>query len=159
MVVARYRKIMEAGLMPLPFALALLWVCGWAATHFWPASFWLEVDRVVAANGDRHSPVLMIVDREIKRPFSADWRVVVRSVEATGTTVHCVATGESDYRPDAVLPDPLTLGWWAWGGECEPLPAGQYIISTRWEIHPGFMPMKVVQADSNVFSIGRGQGG
>ena len=60
-----------------------------------------------------------------------------------------VGIGHDDI--DAVLPVPLTLEWWAPG--CGSLPPGRYLVTTLWDfIEPPF-PIKLVEADSNIFEV------
>lgn len=97
-------------------------------------------------------PVTMQVEREIKRPFLADWSVVVRTVTPEGLQQHCEAQSPPrDYSPDARLPDPLTLDWWT-GGQCAPLPVGQHLVSTTWTVRLAGADVPV-SITSNVFEV------
>jgi hypothetical protein len=119
----------------------------------WPASWWLDVDRVAVFDSVSGADVIMEVDRTIHRDFVADWSVVVRSHDSGGWKVWCTARGTSDYRPDAALPDPLTLEWWT-DGKCTRPPPGQYLISTIWTVRGrGGLPDKLVQSLSNIFTV------
>lgn len=138
-----------------PYALwvALAYLAFRATTWLWPADWWLEVRRVLVFDSVAGAEVIMDVDRVIKRPFLADWFVVVREYDHGAWEVACTAHGSADYRPDAALPDPLTLDWWTQGA-CPSLPAGRYLVSTIWTIPGrGTLPDKVVQTISNVFTV------
>jgi hypothetical protein len=135
------------------FVVAVLWL-GWVVvTALWPASWWLSVDRKLAFDGPAGAPVVLDVERRIHRPFVADWSVLVRRWTPGGWTVACAARGGGDYRPDAALPTPVTLGWWT-DGKCSALPAGRYFVSTVWTIRAGDLwPEKLLHVDSNVFTV------
>lgn len=102
-----------------------------------PARWWLEVPRIEVPDVARGEPVLMSVERTINRPFVADWDVLVRRQVEGGWRIVCAAHGGGDYRPDAVLPPNLTLGWWT-DGACQTLDSGVHIVTTSWEIETGF---------------------
>lgn len=138
------------------------WALFWLAVGYltfrvtaaaWPSSWWLDVDRVAVFDSIAGADVILEVDRTIHRSFVADWSVVVRSYEEGAWTVWCTARGTSDYRPDAALPDPLTLSWWT-DGECTTPPPGRYLISTIWTVRGrGGLPDKLVQSVSNIFDV------
>lgn len=147
------RKMVDLMLGRMAFLLGLLWLSALAAMHFWPASWWLEIASVRVADGIEGKPVLMHVERTIRRDFTGTWGVSVRSLTNHGSLVACAASAVSDYRIGADLPGVLTLGWWT-NGHCETLPAGTYLVQTTWQIHgSGFLPAKTVQATSNPFVI------
>ena len=125
-----------------------------AATAAWPASWWLTVDRVAVFDTLVPAEIVLFVDRAIHRPFVGEWSVLVRRFDEGEWTIVCAASGVSDYRPDAALPDPLTLDWWT-NGQCGTPSPGRYLISTIWTIkgEQYGLPDKVVQALSNVFEV------
>lgn len=145
----------------LIFILALLWLGFWSLAQYWPPSWWLEVRAVRVFDGPAMAEVVMDVDRIIHRDFVANWSALVRRWDGDGWTVYCTATGFGNYRPDATLPDPVTLNWWT-NGKCPTLGTGRYLITTIWTIHADPLPDKIIQTDSNVFEIrqfeGRGRG-
>ena len=134
------------------FVVAAVWLAWLAVVSLWPGSWWFDVRRVVVFDAPAGVEILMEVDRVIHREFIADWSAVVRRWEDGGWTVACAGRGKSNYRPDAVLPDPLTLSWWT-DGACPTLPTGRYFVSTIWTIRGGGLPDKVVQVASNVFTV------
>lgn len=135
------------------FWLALAYLAFRITVAVWPVGYWMSVERVAAFDGVAGAEVIMEVDRVIHRPFRAEWSVLVRAYEGAAWVVWCTAHGAGDYRPDAALPDPLTLEWWT-DGECKTPPPGRYIISTIWTIQgAGALPDKVVQTASNVFEV------
>jgi hypothetical protein len=136
------------------FVVMLVWLLAYVGTHLWPASFWLEVDRVSAGPSHAGEPVIMTAERSINRPFLATWTVTVRQWQGGGWVTHCYATGSSQYRHGADLPANLTLDWWT-GGACKRLDAGRYVIGTIWQIEPSssFFPSKQVSVESNIFEV------
>lgn len=101
-------------------------------------------------------PVLLTVDRGIHGTFNADWAVRVRTYPEK--TVVCEAQGGGTYDPDAELPEPVTLAWWAF---TEPrcaghlLPSGRYVIDTTWTVEPpaSGLPVRSVSVSSNPFRV------
>lgn len=88
---------------------------------------------------------ILDVDRTIKRPINMQFSVRVMQRGPNGWIDTCAMTsGVIQYRPDAALPDPVTLDWWTWG-ECATLPAGQARIVTTWVPEPrGLEPVTVI---------------
>jgi hypothetical protein len=120
---------------------------------FWPAGWWMSVERVVAFDGVANADVILDVDRVIHRPFRAEWSVLVRGYDGGRWVIWCTAHGAGNYIPTAALPDPLTLEWWT-DGECVTPPPGRYMISTIWTIQGTHtLPDKVIQTASNVFEV------
>lgn len=116
------------------------------------AEYWMRVVSVEAtttAAGD--SPVLT-VERQIVRPFVADWTVVVRKQVGVGWIISCTAHGGGNYRVDAALPEPLTLDWWT-DGQCATLPPGTYQLATLWRLYPRDGVTKRLLVDSNIFEV------
>lgn len=128
-------------------------VLAWSVAHLWPASWWFSVDRVVVFDAPAGAPVVMQASRTIRRPFTAEWNVLVRRATPSGWEIVCTASGGGDYRPDAALPDPLTLHWWT-NGQCPVIgQSGQYMVSTIWTIGAGIAGDKRVLAESNIFTV------
>ena len=147
------KKISEMMLGRAAFLMGLLWLTALAVTHFWPASWWLEVHSVRVADSRAGQPLVMYVQREIHRDFSGTWGVSVREMTAGGTYVACAQSAVADYRKGADLPNVVTLGWWT-NGRCATLPAGVYVVQTTWQIHgSGLLPAKTVQNTSNPFKV------
>jgi hypothetical protein len=72
------------------------------------------------------------VNRSIKKPVEMSSTVRVMERGSVGWREYCIAQGPTiQYRPDAELPDPVTLGWWTWG-KCPKLPDGDAQIWTTW---------------------------
>ena len=135
------------------FAATSALVLFWTAAHLWPASWWFSVERVVVFDAPAGASVVMQADRTIRRPFAARWHVLVRRATPTGWGIVCAASGGGDYRPDATLPDPLTLHWWT-NGQCPMIQEpGQYMVSTIWTISAGITGDKRVLAESNIFTV------
>lgn len=132
--------------------IAFVWIFGWGLSHVWPSSWWLEVDRISIVDAKAERPIIIDVNRTIKRPFNAEWRVHVRKWSGLGWQIHCTGHGGGDYRVDSVLPIPLTLEWWT-DGSCKTLPKGKYLVSTQWVINGGILPSKFVHAESNIFEV------
>jgi hypothetical protein len=138
--------------IPWAWAFGLPVLIYWALYFLPPASWWLTVGRVTAFDAPAGASVVMEVDRTIRRPFTAEWRVLVRRYTGAGWEVVCTANGGGDYRPDAVLPSPLTLNWWT-NGQCSTPAPGQIMVSTVWRIQTGLPGVRTVVAESNVFRI------
>ena len=117
-----------------------------------PAENWLAVSGITVGDSDAGSPILMTVNRVIHRPFIANWVATVRRVVGDGVEVTCTATSTASYRPDAVLPRPVTLDWWTYPIQCV-LPPGRYRLDTVWRIDAGGGVTKLVTAESNIFTI------
>ena len=143
------------GSWPMFIAMAV-WLTFYATVNLWPASSWLEVDRVSIGNTLAGQPVPIIATRSINRPFSGDWRVTVRRWEYNGWVVYCNASGSNNYKTEAILPANLTLAWWT-DGQCPVLPEGRYVANTSWRIQPNlpFLPAKYVAVDSNIFEVAK----
>jgi len=136
----------------VPIVLALVLVGYHLMTIIPGGSWWLRVNRMTAFDAPAGASVVMEVDRELRRPFTADWRVLVRQWQDDGWLIVCLASGGGDYRPDAVLPSPLMLDWWT-DGQCTHPPAGQLMISTVWTINTALPGVRTVVAESNVFRV------
>ena len=133
--------------------LALFYVMAKVALIAWPASFWFDVNHIYVNDAVQGEEIVLAVDREINRPFFAEWAVLVRKLDVSQFRVYCTAHGQGDYRPDASFPEPLTLDWWS-SEECADLQPGKYFITTSWNIrgYNGF-PDKIVSVESNVFEV------
>lgn len=86
----------------------------------------------------------LIVDRVVKREVPMSYAVRVFQVDDRGAHLVCAAEhGPYMYRPDALLPSPVTLDWWT-GGDCNVIPHGQVEIETTWHPHlPGLPPVSM----------------
>ena len=121
--------------------------------QLWPASWWLDVRSVNIRSAPVGEPLLMMVERTVKRDFRGSWNVTLRRWDGNGWVTWCNATGRTNYRNEATLPKNLALQWWT-DGACHPLPVGRYKTSTSWSIEsPSFMPNKTTVAESNVFEV------
>jgi hypothetical protein len=101
-----------------------------------PATYWFEARAMVIPDVVEGRPIVMLVDREIRRPALGNWQVTVRRFnEGRGSIVYCNAHGSANYSPQAELPEPLTLDWWT-EGKCPPLTPGEYVVTTRWAFEP-----------------------
>ena len=135
------------------------WLLGLPVLAYWgayavpSASWWLRVGPIVAFDAPAGAHVVLEIDREIRRPFTATWRVLVRRHEPSqGWVVVCTANGGGDYRTDAVLPQPLTLDWWT-DGQCPYPPEGQIMVSTVWHVNTGLPGVRQVVSESNIFTV------
>jgi len=127
---------------------------GTAWRAFMPGTYWLVVDRLVIPDLTEGDPVVMELERTIKRPFQADWIVTLRVSTPKGLEQVCEARGASNYLTTAVLPRPLTLHWWM-GREpvaC-PMPPGQYVVDAVWIIDDGIWGSKPITFASRVFTV------
>jgi hypothetical protein len=142
-MVPRLKRLITGWLLPLAL------VAGYGVSVFWPTSWWMTVQAVLVADGPL--PVVMFVERDIARPFHAEWRVLVRQIAADSTQIVCTGQGSGDYRPDARLPDPLTLAWWT-DGACADLEPGRYFVSTIWTIRT-LGHDRLIRSESNIFEV------
>jgi hypothetical protein len=92
-------------------------------------------------NGDSAT---LIVDRTVKREVPMSYAVRVFQVDDRGAHLVCTADhGPYLYRPDALLPSPVTLEWWT-GGDCREIPPGHVEIETTWNPRlPGLPPVAI----------------
>jgi hypothetical protein len=124
-----------------------------AVAAYWPASWWMDVRAVLALDSVHGAEVVLVVDRDVHREFYGEWRVLVRRVTPDGRVeIVCAASGGGNYRPDAALPDPVTLAWWT-NGQCPHPPPGDILISTVWRIEAGFARDRILHRDSNIFRV------
>ena len=88
--------------------------------------------------------VVLHVDRTIHAPITMSYAVRVFSMTHAGAVLICAAQGGPyRYRPDAVLPNPVTLDWWT-NGQCPDAPPGQVQIETTWDpVIPDYPPITV----------------
>lgn len=86
----------------------------------------------------------LVVDRVIKVPLIMGYAVRVLSIGDHDATLFCAAQGGPyRYRPDAKLPDPITLDWWT-DGQCIAIPQGRVKIETTWDpVVPDMEPVSV----------------
>lgn len=139
--------------LPWVLLLGLPVLAYWLTYALPPASHWLRAGPILAFDAPVGSHVVLEIDREIRRPFTAQWRVLVRRFEPSqGWVVVCAASGGGDYRPDAALPQPLTLDWWT-DGQCPHPPEGRIMVSTVWRIDTGLPGVRQVISESNVFTV------
>lgn len=84
------------------------------------------------------------VDREIHRAIYMTASVRVMQPTPSGMEQVCIADGPTIlYRPEAILPHPVSLLWWTWG-HCPVLPSGRSVIETTWTPRdPALAPVTV----------------
>lgn len=132
-----------------PWLFTLLLIPG----HLWPTSYWLEIRSLAIQSAYFGQPLPMQIERTISHNFRGTWNATIRQWDGNGWVTWCNAQGRSNYRPEAKFPKDLSLKWWT-DGQCYPLPAGRYKVSTSWLIEtPTWMPDKVVTMESNVFEV------
>ncbi len=149
------QKAMRFGdwIMAASLVLGIAWLTG---TYAVPATYWYESRSVGIADTIEGNPIILTVDRKVKRAFSGSYTVTLRHM--AGGEVQCEAGGALRYKPGTALPEPVTLAWWAWSDErCagENVPPGTYTVETCWTIHQPLMvlPNKVVCNLSNAFTV------
>lgn len=131
----------------------IVWIMFMSAA-LWPVSYWFSVGHIKVEDSLLDEPIIMDIDRTVKRPFYADWTVTVRKSVDDGYVIACLYKASTDYRTDAALPSPVTLNWWT-NGECPITESGYYIVTTSWDIRPDILglPKKVYTVESNVFRV------
>jgi len=83
------------------------------------------------------SGALLWIDRDIHRAVYMTASVRVMQPTRRGVEQVCIADGPTIlYRPEAVTPQPVDLGWWTWG-HCPILPDGRTVIETTWTPRDG----------------------
>lgn len=129
---------------------------GFSTTHnALPAAWWYAPGEVEVEDARRGVCPVVVFDREIRRPFQADWSAALLRRQANGGYA-TVATfnGGGPYRPDAVLPAVVDLAWWfdIPPDACTWRP-GQYRVHTEWTIYPDAGGQRVVRRTSPTFEI------
>lgn len=120
---------------------------------FMPARWWFSVRSVHVEDTIVGVSPKMTVDRVIKRPFTARWRVELERITPSGRFVFIDASrGDNSYTIDADLPNPLTLDWWIYP-ETWNIKPGQYRIQTCWTLKPDFFSERTVCNNSNTFRV------
>lgn len=149
-------------------ALIVLWAVWFLAAtpNYWlPLSFWYTVRSIHVANAFVNQPHYITFERDINRPFFADWTVTVRqrvgerdgepifrNISNRDGSTACIGRGSNDYTPNIGLPERLTLrGWYMDGQKCY-LSPGAYITDTIWTLRLG-SASRIVRLRSNVFLV------
>lgn len=119
-----------------------------------PASFWFAPGATLVESARAGECPRMVFDREIKRPFQADWVVTIlrERRDGQGFRTYVTYTGENDYRPENQLPIDLDLCWWTWQTSLD-LPPGRYRVNTIWTLHLTGGGVREVRRTSNTFQI------
>jgi len=83
------------------------------------------------------SGALLWIDRDIHRAVYMTASVRVMQPTPAGMQQVCIADGPTIlYRPEAVMPQPVTLDWWSFG-KCPSLPPQRAMIETTWAPRDG----------------------
>jgi hypothetical protein len=142
-------------------ALLLVLVAAWSSTSLlFPASLWIQVDRVhVSDTLAGVSPVIEVDRRLYRGTDHGRYAVVIR--EADSHQTECIARRAVPYSAGAAA-SPIrgkTLSWWAYSadGECVrwPVPPGQYYVETRhcWRAFWWARESCTAWHASNVFTV------
>ena len=134
------------------FVFMVVWL---AALNLPRADYWFVPISMIVPDVPHEGDVILFVEREIRRPAVGRWVVTVRRATEGGWTLHCPpAHGQSDYKPDSIFPEPLTLEWWT-EGQCSVTEPGRYFISTTWWFDPDWLPgeRRTPPLVSNVFTV------
>jgi hypothetical protein len=122
----------------------------------WPMSYWFEVRTVHINDARVGEQITMLVDREVKKSFVGTYGITIHKWSNAGPVAYCrMSGGPWEYRRGAAYPIPLTLAWWTENApSCNPLPAGQYQVTTRW-VNDGnvLLPEKSISVTSNIFTV------
>lgn len=139
----------------------LLWI-GPAVEHFqinraidnYDVRETMDVRSVGVGDSVFGDPVILAVDREVHQPFHGSYVVEVRTFPHR--TIVCTASDSLLYDPDAQMPEPITLLWWA-NDECSgtDLVKGEYIIITSWVVQNDldYVPDQKITVESNKFTV------
>lgn len=108
-----------------------------------PASFWFAPGATLVENAREGECPMMVFEREIKRPFQADWVVTILRERRDGNGFRTFATfeGGNDYRPENELPQALDL------------PPGRYRVNTLWTLELPSGGTREIRRTSNTFQI------
>lgn len=114
----------------LAWALLIAWSERW---QFHPTSYWFRVHQITVHDAHVGQCPRLDVDRTIYRPFEATWLVTIDRWSGGGwVTLPPSFPGQNDYSPDAELPNPLTLDWWANDPAACALSPGRYRLRTAY---------------------------
>lgn len=135
-------------------AIMALLVSGYWLSNYWPpAAYWYELRHLHVDDARVGEPVLMRVDRQIHKHFVGEFGVIVRKRKPDGWMVVCNGSGGGDYRPDAILPEPLTLDWWS-NRACPAIDVpGHYTVTTTITMVSPLGLQRVVKHESNIFEV------
>lgn len=117
---------------------ALIWCGAWLATDVTRS---LNVSALEIENVEVGDPIFMSVARSLSGKWAGGYNVTIRrtdggSLVCTTGPVFVPYSDKNKDGTDRLLPEPLTLKWWAWGGSCtaeleeNTLPAGRYAVET-----------------------------
>jgi len=119
------------------------------------SAFWFQPGQTIVSDTIKGTSPRIAFTRVIKRPVQMRYSVVVRHVPSLEVACEAVS-GTFTYRPDATLPESITLAWWAPGdARCAGLTPGEYVMETCWTAPAIWrvLPAKKVCRDSNVFTV------
>lgn len=123
-----------------------------AAAVFWPASYYLTVNRLwVPSQQPAGAEIELAWDRTIHRPFVGEWSLRVMKRSGAYFYNFCEASGEGPYQAGTSGPQVATIGWFS-GGRCPTLPPGDYQILIALEARGWPFPA-TLHAQSNTFTV------
>lgn len=105
-----------------------------------------DLFQIHAIQAERHGDTAHLrVNRSIHKPVEMKATVRVMEEGVSGWREYCLAEGPViEYRPEAEMPDVVTLDWWTWG-KCPTLPEGEaQIWTTWWPQRYGLAPVSTV---------------
>jgi len=118
-----------------------------------PGNWWLDVRSVQVSDAYVGEPPLMAIDRTIHHDFVGTYIVNVEQLQSNRRySKVCSTVNTVNYSKDAALPQPATLDWWVWPGECS-LGSGRYRIKTSWVIEDEWFPDKIIKVTTNSFTV------
>lgn len=80
-----------------------------------PAAWWFQPGAIHVEDAVVGECPVIAFDREINRPFHAEWVVtIMRRQPSGGFATYRTYFGENDYRPGNDLPELPDLCWWSW---------------------------------------------
>ena len=132
-------------------AVAVAGFAAWVGLSSIPLDwFWFRASHFTVTNG---AHPLIDIQREILRPVQMKYTVTIRRIE--NRTVVCQSgAGPFTYDHTALLPDEITLEWWAPSDRrCHELQAGTYTMETCWTALLGWLPDKTLCLTSNPFTV------
>lgn len=118
-----------------------------------PIENWVDMRSVFVPDHVINQEALVVYDRDIKKPFIADWTVKAVPIDESPTFI-CEASGKKDYvAGDTNLPDAgITLEYIFRAHPCKWEP-GDYLLKTTWIVkRPGYNDV-LIRRNSNVFRV------
>ena len=121
-----------------------------------PVEFF-EVKQVYVPDFEYGKDPEIVYDRSIKQNFTGTWNAELQLIDGSSYRSVCRGHNESNYSPNKMLPDPVTLSYYLDKEnlklQCPDIVPGKYRLETVWVIHVVGYPEMSITYVSNVFEI------